>query len=175
MLYIYNRKSLTYEHIKIKHYVYNILIVLFIGSGFGFSSSFKFNKFIEKIPVLIKQDEEILSKQYVESLLIKYNIQNKDIVLQQILLETGNLTSQSCLKGKNLTGMKKVYSRQHSQEGVYLNHAMYKSYEQSILDYAIFQARYCSNLSSEQYYSFLKQYAQDENYISKLKHIKLSH
>jgi len=172
-LYVFNKETLQYQRISLKTYIYTLIIIGFIFTSLGFTGAIKFNNFVERIPIIIKPNQEQLTKEYVILLLNECNIQNKDIVLQQILLESSNLTSKSCKEGKNLTGMKKVYSRQNCQSGEFLGHARYNSYRECILDYALFQSNYCNNLTKEQYYSFLNQfYAEDPNYVNKLKQMK---
>lgn len=106
----------------------------------------------------------------VESLLKKYDIQYPEIVIAQIRLETGNLSSRLCKSNKNLFGMKYPKKRETTAIGEQFGHAQYKSYEDCISDYALWQkARY----KGGDYYTFLKDigYAQDELYINKLQQI----
>ncbi len=113
---------------------------------------------------------EYYSLKDIEKLLIGYNIQYLDIVLAQIRLETGNLSSKLCKSNKNLFGMKYPKKRETTAIGEQFGHAQYKSYADCISDYALWQkARY----KGGDYYTFLKDigYAQDELYINKLQYI----
>lgn len=105
-----------------------------------------------------------LSSQTIESLRTQLNtseIQHKDIVLKQAILETGWLTSYSCKKRHNLFGFR--------YKGKYLE---FPSWEQSIEYYSRWQKRH---YKGGDYYKFLKDrgYATDPEYITKLKSIKL--
>jgi flagellum-specific peptidoglycan hydrolase FlgJ len=88
-------------------------------------------------------------------------IQNKDIVLKQIILETGWLTSYSCKHRHNLFGFR--------YKGKYLE---FTSWEESIDYYFRWQKKH---YKGGDYYKFLKEvgYATDPNYITKLKSIKI--
>lgn len=90
------------------------------------------------------------------------------IVWRQVMLETCWISSPLALKGRNLFGMKHTgrgYSR-----GALWGHASYASYEDSIRDYKEWQDRY---YRGGDYYEFLTRigYAEDEEYIAKLKRI----
>ena len=88
-------------------------------------------------------------------------VQHKDIVLRQVILETGWLTSYSCKHRHNLFGFR--------YKGKYLE---FDSWEDSIAYYSRWQKRH---YKGGDYYQFLKDrgYAEDPGYITKLKSIKL--
>ena len=123
------------------------------------------NTYLE-VPTSIKQ----ITLEDIRILLYKYDIQYPEIVLAQIRLETGNLSSRLCKSNKNLLGMKYPKKRDTTAVGEQFGHAKYKTYSDCIADYALWQkARY----KGGDYYTFLKDigYAQDELYISKLQQI----
>lgn len=168
--YKYNKVTLTYNKVRLWPYV------LLIGSAFLFTSGITIKHMVvERIPIVIKATEQPLNIENIREQLDRLNIKHKNIVLRQILLETNYLRSQSCLVGHNLTGMKCAYQRNKIQSGEYLNHAAYSSWEESLIDYALFQSTYCSDIKTdEEYYNFLNQYAEDPNYNVKLKNIKIN-
>lgn len=89
-----------------------------------------------------------------------YDIQYKEIVYAQALLETGNFKSSGCRKKNNLFGLmqgKKLRTFNHWAESV-------KMYKEKI------QSRH---RAGEDYYKFLKRirYATNPNYINVLKKI----
>lgn len=105
-----------------------------------------------------------LSSQTIESLRTQLNaseIQHKDIVLKQAILETGWLTSYSCKKRHNLFGFR--------YRGKYLE---FDTWQESVEYYSRWQKRH---YKGGDYYKFLKDrgYATDPEYITKLKSIKL--
>ena len=91
-----------------------------------------------------------------------YEIKHPHIVYAQAVLETGNFTSNLCLKNNNLFGLydsknKKYYSYKHWWESA-------EAYKKLI------QRKYDN---SKYYYMFLEdiKYAKDKDYINKLKKI----
>ena len=104
-----------------------------------------------------------LSAQSIKSVKTHLNasqIQHKEIVMQQIILETGWLSSYSCKHRHNLFGFR--------YKGEYL---IFDSWKDSIAYYQRWQKRH---YKGGDYYQFLtdRGYATDENYINKLKQIK---
>lgn len=100
----------------------------------------------------------------VDSVLKCYNIKHSDIVLKQSILETGWYTSYSCRERKNLFGFR--------YKGKYLE---FDTWEESIAYYARWQSRHFDDECCDDYYDFLvrRGYAQDPEYISKLKAIRI--
>lgn len=101
----------------------------------------------------------------------QFDVKHKEIVKQQIYLETGNLSSDICRNNNNLFGMRYPRVRKTTAIGIRKSHAQYASYVDSIRDYAIWQQnRYDGSVD---YYSFLVRigYAECDSYISKLRYI----
>ena len=171
-LFILNRETLQYEKLNYKTYIYSIFIILFIGSGVGFTSSVKFNNAIEKIPIIVKiwQDEEKeFSPDKLKGLIREMNFKYPDIIYAQAVLESGNFQSQIFKHNRNLFGMKQSQSRTTTNLGTQLNHAIYKDYESSLIDRGLWDEAFTRNLTREQYLDLLgKVYAEDSNYELKL-------
>ena len=98
----------------------------------------------------------------IDEALQYYKIEHPTIVKAQAILETGNFTSNLCIKNNNLFGLydsknKRYYSYKHWWESV-------EAYKKLI------QRKYDN---SKYYYMFLEdiEYAKDKDYISKLKEI----
>ena len=98
----------------------------------------------------------------IDEALQYYNIEHPTIVKAQAILETGNFTSNLCIKNNNLFGLydsknKRYYSYNHWWESV-------EAYKKLI------QRKYDN---SKYYYMFLEdiKYAKDKEYINKLKDI----
>lgn len=104
-------------------------------------------------------------KDYIQQI----NLQNADIVYAQILLETGYLTSSLYFTNNNLFGMKVAKQRPTSNINP-KGYAKYNTWQESVLDYALWQTKYAHNLSKTEYLQFLaRYYAEDKEYINKLK------
>ena len=98
----------------------------------------------------------------IDEALQYYKIEHPTIVKAQAILETGNFTSNLCIKNNNLFGLydsknKRYYSYNHWWESV-------EAYKKLI------QRKYNN---SKYYYMFLEdiKYAKDKEYINKLKEI----
>ena len=98
----------------------------------------------------------------IDEALQYYNIKHPTIVKAQAILETGNFTSDLCIKNNNLFGLydsknKRYYSYNHWWESI----EAYKKLIQKKYD------------NSKYYYMFLEdiKYAKDKEYINKLKEI----
>lgn len=113
---------------------------------------------------------------FVDSLVDKYRIRNKYVVLAQMRLETGNFNSYLCRWYNNITGMKYPLVRPHvacdkiSESG----YAVYASLEDCVADYAIYQSRIRQkDMSDEEYIQLLidSGYSQDANYALKIRAI----
>lgn len=109
----------------------------------------------------------------------QYQIRFQHIALAQALHETDEFRSAICRDCKNLFGMKVASSRPTTSIGKCRGHARYRSYSDSVLDYAEWQMKYLPRYerrfgrvtTNEQYYRFLRaqNYAEDDEYIQKLR------
>lgn len=90
----------------------------------------------------------------------RVGILHPEIAIAQSILETGNFTSNLFKKNNNLFGMKHPRQRSTTSKGEVNGHAFYSSWEDSVLDYKLWQV--ARNLHKE----FNKQ-----NYLEKLNKI----
>ena len=101
---------------------------------------------------------------------------NQDYVIAQIRLETGNLTSQLCLKNNNLCGMKLAKVRKTTATGQSEHgYATYKSWYDCVVDIGLWHQFYINkgrDLSN--YPAFLASvgYASDPFYLAKVEQIR---
>ena len=114
------------------------------------------------------------SPENVLMLLEFYDVKEKDIVFNQVKLETGNFKSAVFKENNNLFGMKHPMIRPTTSIESALGHAYYNSYIESIKDYKLYQQRY---YNGGDYYQFLinYQYSTDANYINKLRSFNMIH
>ena len=113
------------------------------------------------------------SEQNVYRQLIKLGIAYPDVVLAQAKIETGNFTSKIFRENNNMFGMKLPERRQTTAVGESRNHAKYTNWIQSIKDYKLWQDQMIHKAPTKRaYLAYLKRnYAQDKNYIKKIKQI----
>jgi uncharacterized FlgJ-related protein len=105
--------------------------------------------------------------------LIRIGIAYPDVVLAQAKIETGNFTSRIFIENNNMFGMKLPERRRTTAIGENRNHAEYTDWIQSIKDYKIWQDKMIHRAPTKRsYLSYLKRnYAEDKNYINKIKEI----
>lgn len=118
-------------------------------------------------------EEDTFSEKALFDYLVQLNIKHPHIVLAQSKLETGNFTSLVFKENNNLFGMKEAKVRVTTNMGTKNGHAVYDNWKNSVIDYALWQSSYLYHAKSEDvYYDYLSSnYAQDPNYIKKVKQI----
>jgi flagellum-specific peptidoglycan hydrolase FlgJ len=100
----------------------------------------------------------------VDSVIKAYGIKHPDIVLRQSILETGWYESRLCKEYHNIFGF--WYKDDFLK---------FDTWEDSVAYYARWQARHFDDECCDDYYDFLvrRGYAEDPEYINKLKSIKI--
>lgn len=96
-------------------------------------------------------------------------IEHSHIVLAQMKLESGHYKSKLAKENNNYFGMKHPSRRATTSLGSKNGFASYKNWACSVLDYALWQRTYASNLSENEYLDSLSTYAEDKKYIAKVK------
>jgi hypothetical protein len=170
------------KYIKLTNFVlFRVYLKIFIfGLTIGFLSSILISKeakhLYENVPIIItslKEDDVDHEKLY--NYLLETKIQFPEIVFAQAILETGHFKSKIFITNKNLFGMKEAKQRPTTAKGTELEHAFYENWKESVKDYAMFQSRYIlpKIKTEKEYLMYLKSnYAEDPNYIQKIKQIK---
>jgi flagellum-specific peptidoglycan hydrolase FlgJ len=102
-------------------------------------------------------------------LIIDLNIAHPDIVIAQAIIESGNFKSNIFKENNNLFGMKMPAYRKTTAIGINRGHAVYSSWRESVIDYALWQGKRARYSTKNQYLRRLKSYAADPNYITKIK------
>jgi len=178
MIYTYCKNSLMFKKIRFKTYLKVLLIfsLMFLTASYymytiGIKNTFESIPTEEKI-LLIKESDQF-TKEKMVTMLQDLNVKFPWIPMAQSIIETGYWRSDIFLENNNLFGMKKAKSRITTATGTNKNHATYKTWRESVYDYAFYQSRYLGKVGSEeQYFQFLSaSYAEDTTYISKLKNI----
>jgi len=178
VLYKFNKTSLQFEPVKLTKF--KILIGMGLVSTFTMLTSFipiksKYNidNYTEYEKILILEQAMAFSEEKLINSIGKLNFKYPHIVYAQSLVETGNFTSKIFKENNNLFGMREAKVRLNLALGTQYNHAYYDSWENSLMDYALYAASYLKDLNTEEkYFTYLgKNYAEDPNYVSKLKKI----
>jgi flagellum-specific peptidoglycan hydrolase FlgJ len=127
----------------------------------------------DELEILIVQKEELnFSKERLVEMLKKINIQHPEIILAQAKQESSYGTSPLFKSNNNLFGMKEAKSRIKTAKGTKRKHACYNNWQESVYDIAFWQSSYANKLTEIEYYNLLGRiYAEDTNYVSRLKSI----
>jgi len=165
-----------------------IILVSFIGTVGAFMGNHpdKLQSEVETIIKQIKKFEKLdriaelesseLTIQNLDEYMTLVGIRNKDIVLRQIILESGWLRSGLTRRYNNLLGMKYARIRPTLAKGTALGHARFDHWTDSVKDYVLWRI-YWENKGHDtsNYYAFLKKigYAESKRYIATLQSIKI--
>ena len=104
--------------------------------------------------------------------IVDNEIQHPEIVLAQMKIESGNYQSRIAKKNNNYFGMRHPAQRLTVSLGQKNGYARYRNWAYSIIDYGLWQRRYAYNLTEEEYLTKLSNtYAEDPNYVSKVRNI----
>lgn len=166
--------------------VYALFALCLVGvCMWGITQDYKYggNRYEEEIEE-VKQDvidlviyvhevgKQEISAERVLTLLDALNVEHPHIVFAQMRLESGNFKSDLAKNNDNFFGMKYPRQRATMAQGVDRGYAYYRSWSYSVLDYAIWQRRYASGLTEEEYLEMLSEkYAEDKAYVRKVKSI----
>jgi hypothetical protein len=178
-IYRINNRSLKYEDVT-----YKIIVICLVFSIIGVISvsliGYKKIKGVEyiteetkKIIIKEKLKENEFSPERLKEYILELNIRFPHIVYAQAQLETCNFTSHIFKVNNNLFGMREAKRRPTTNKGTENGHAYFDNWKESVVDYAFYQAAYLFKLKSEdEYWDYLGQnYAEDPNYVNKLKNI----
>ena len=173
-LYVYNKQKLTFQKISIKQYIYSILIIGFVFSGFSFTAAFKLNQAIEKIPIVIRLQEDEFSEENLKKEIKNLGFKYPDVIYAQAIEETGRFKSAVFKQNNNLFGLKIPNLRPTLAIGENLNHAKFRNWRESLIERAMWDIQNTNNIySKEEYYQLLDAiYAEKPGYSDRLKQIK---
>jgi hypothetical protein len=175
-MYKFNKDTLEYEKIPMVSHTSKVVGSLIgVMLMMGFTSSPR-----ASLKNITKEEKYIVIREYnnfTEDKLIQQikdlNFRFPYIILAQSYHETGHYTSFIFKNNFNLFGMKEAQMRVNLAKGTKNGHAYYDSWQDSVKDYALFNASYLSDIKTEgEYFEYLKQnYAEDPNYVERLKRI----
>jgi uncharacterized FlgJ-related protein len=178
MLYKFDKTNLEYKRIDKTLLIpyLGLLGILIILTILQFSTNKKVEDthyITEETKLLILNETTKFTPEKLKQYLVELNIKFPHIVYAQTKLETGNFESKIFRENNNLFGMKVARIRPTTNKGEQYNHAVFNNWRESVVDYALYQASYLRDIKTEtQYYEYLaKNYAEDTNYISKIKRI----
>jgi uncharacterized FlgJ-related protein len=121
--------------------------------------------------LVVKIKHDTFSEERMIRLAKNIGIRYIDVMVAQSKIETGHYTSIVFKANKNLFGMKLPVIRKTTAIGEKHNHADYISWQQSVLDYKLWQDRVISKLNTKsKYLAYLdKHYAESKQYVTLIK------
>jgi len=178
MLYKYDHQKLkfkqvpSYKFIDVRIMMLVLLTVLSMSLTISKSRDSIENLTYEERLIIVREHNSFTEDRLIREIK-RLNFKFPHIVLAQSKLETLNYTSTIFLENNNLFGMKEAKVRLNTAQGTERSHAYYSSWQESLIDYALYAATYLKTLNTEtQYYNYLEQYyAEDPEYVKKLKRL----
>jgi uncharacterized FlgJ-related protein len=170
-IYTYCKKTLTYSKINLSSYLIRSAVILVTALSLVSINTMDANEYERILEVRTKGNE--FSKERFRAKLNELNVRFADVAVAQAILETNTFRSSIFMENNNLFGMKEAKTRINLARGSQYGHAYYDSWEDSVLDYAMWCATYAKHCrTNEQFLSLLNgYYAEDPNYIAKLRRI----
>ena len=171
-MYKFNSEKLAYEKVNVRKYIGMIALSLI--------AVFLLSSFIWKEVVIIRAEKEVILKKPNDSFskdklfleIDKYSFRYPDIVKAQAIVESGHFKSPVFKQNNNMFGMRQAVVRITLVKKTNLNHAYYNHWKDCVIDRALYEARYLSKLSREEYFSYLDQvYAEGKGYSELLKQV----
>lgn len=168
----YNKETLALEEVSLVPFYFKAVVIILLSSLLCYSWGYKQSPIIreEGTVAIIRPNQTEFSEEALYDYLVELNVKFPDVVIAQARLETGNYTSSIFKENNNLFGMKEARVRISTNKGTSSGHAVFHNWQESVLDYAFYQARYLSDIKTRsEYFQYLNnRYAEDSNYINKV-------
>ena len=175
---LYSKKTFNFHDITDKVKTWFVIIVLTLITAILLISYYKTTTVltkIEKIPqevrIMVLNDADEFTKAKFIKEINRLNLKFPHIVFAQAVKES-NFNSTIFNENNNMFGMKVAKSRPTTSTGTNRNHATFDTWRDCLIDYSLYQAAYLRNVKTEdQYYQYLRSYAEDPNYSVSVKKI----
>jgi hypothetical protein len=177
MIYRFDKKTLTFKNVFASWVFFiTMAITTLVAVVIGIIRVNDVSFISEETKAIILREADKaneFSPEKLKAYILELNIKFPHIVYAQAQLETGEFKSKIFKENNNLFGMKVATRRPTTNKGEDNGHAFYVNWKESVVDYAFYSAQYLSNIKSEsEYFDYLGQsYAEDPNYISKIRKI----
>jgi flagellum-specific peptidoglycan hydrolase FlgJ len=147
--------------------------LLFLGTSFGFVSTVKTNEWIEKIPIIIRPNQEVLNEKNLRNKIKELHLKYEDVIVAQYIIESGAGTSNIYKQNNNFLGLKEPHSRPTTSLGTNLGSSIFEDWEQCLIDYSLWQTMCARGINSQEEYIQLlgSIYAEDQSYMDKINNI----
>jgi uncharacterized FlgJ-related protein len=155
-----------------KKYIAYVLLAIFSYFGGRYFAPAESADATEVVKLNQATENEPFSEQALLAFMKKLEIKYPETVLSQARLETGNFTSDVFKENHNLFGMKVAGKRPTSAIGTNRNHAKYRNWKDSVVDYALFQSYIIAKLpsnTSDSYREYIQKfYSETGDYLDRI-------
>lgn len=176
MYYRFNEKTLLPEKVYFGDKVVNITVAtITLLTILGFTTKPSNDDRVlsqEEKLIVIREYNEFSEKKLIEKIK-QLNFRFPHIVFAQAKLESGNFKSDIFLENNNMFGMREAKLRANLALGTNRQHAYYGTWQDCVIDYALYYSTYLHEIKTEsEYFEYLRQnYAEDPTYVQRLKQI----
>lgn len=176
MYYKFNKETLDFEKTKVTNKSLTGLgaaVGLLLIFGFTSNPSNKVENLSQEEKLIVVREYSEFSEEKLIEKITELNFKYPHIILAQAKLESGNFKSTIFLENNNMFGMKEAKLRANLAKGTNRGHAYYETWQESVIDYALYYSSYLRSIKTEgEYFEYLRQnYAEDPTYVQRLKEI----
>ena len=145
--------------------VWHLILFVLLLEGFANINTKQIDLETSEEEIQQQAIEQMTFEDSVFTYIVELNIKHPNVVLKQAKIESGNFKSKVFIENNNMFGFKKAFKRANTQVDTNRGYAVYDSWQDCVVDYALYQTYSAKNLSREEYIIFLgKHYAEDPNY-----------
>ena len=176
MYYKFNEQTLLHEKVNLSNkslYGLGAIIGLLLVFGFTSNPANEVQNLSQEDKLIVIREYNEFSEEKLIEKITELNFRYPHIILAQAKLESGHFKSTIFLENNNMFGMKEAKLRANLAKGTNRGHAYYDTWQDCILDYALYYSTYLSDIRTEgEYFEYLRQnYAEDPTYVQRLKEI----
>jgi len=176
MYYKFNEETLLPEKVKLTNKSligFGAAIGLILIFGFTSNPSNEVQNLSQEEKLIVVREYNEFSETKLIKKITELNFKYPHIILAQAKLESGHFKSTIFLENNNMFGMKEAKLRANLAKGTNRGHAYYETWQESVIDYALYYSSYLRSINTEgEYFEYLRQnYAEDPTYVQRLKQI----
>jgi len=176
MYYKFNEQTLLPEKVKLTNKSllgFGAAVGLLLVFGFTSNPANEVQNLSQEEKLIVVREYNEFSETKLIEKITELNFKYPYIILAQAKLESGHFKSTIFLENNNMFGMKEAKLRANLAKGTNRGHAYYETWQESVIDYALYYSSYLRSIKTEgEYFEYLKQnYAEDLTYVQRLKEI----
>jgi uncharacterized FlgJ-related protein len=176
MYYKFNEQTLLPEKVKLTNKSllgFGAAVGLLLVFGFTSNPANEVQNLSQEEKLIVVREYNEFSETKLIEKITELNFKYPYIILAQAKLESGHFKSTIFLENNNMFGMKEAKLRANLAKGTNRGHAYYETWQESVIDYALYYSSYLRSIKTEgEYFEYLRQnYAQDLTYVQRLKEI----